>query len=78
MKRLFGILLLVVGAVMIYQGLNRKDSLAGGAAEAGTKIANSVDGGSRVPKHMFYLIGGGVLAVAGLGLVVSKQRLAVA
>jgi hypothetical protein len=34
---------------LFFQGLNRKDSFAGQAAEASTSIANSIDGGARTP-----------------------------
>jgi len=72
MKKSIGLLLIIVGGVLFYQGFARKDSLVGGAAEFGNKIANKVDGGTRVPQHVVYLAGGVVLALAGAGLVLHK------
>jgi hypothetical protein len=65
MKTILGIILIVAGIALFVQGWNRKDSIAGQAAEAGTKIANAVDGGARTPRHVGYMIGGGVLVAAG-------------
>ena len=59
MKTIIGIVLIIAGIALFFQGLNRKDSLAGQAAEAGTSIANSIDGGTRTPKHVGYMVGGG-------------------
>lgn len=70
MSKIIGIILIVVGGFLIYKGVARKDSLAGEAAEAGTSIANKVDGGARVPEHYYYLIGGGILAAVGIGATV--------
>jgi uncharacterized membrane protein HdeD (DUF308 family) len=66
MKKLLGIVFIVVGAFIFIAGFNRKNSLVGEAAEAGTSVANSVDGGTRTPKHVTYMVIGGVLVVVGL------------
>lgn len=73
MKRILGIILLIVGIVLFVQGYQRKNSLAGEAAEAGTSIANSVDGGTRTPKHVGYMIAGGVLVVVGGWMALSRS-----
>ncbi|CAM2926914.1 DUF3185 family protein [Rariglobus hedericola] len=70
MSRIIGIILIVVGGFLIYQGIERKDSVAGAAAEVGTDVANAVDGKGRIPKHFYYIIGGGVIAAVGIGAVV--------
>ena len=72
MKTLIGIVLIVAGIALFFQGMNRKDSLAGQAASAGTSIANSVDGGTRTPKHVGYMVGGGALVL--VGIVVMTRR----
>ena len=72
MKTLIGILIIVAGAVIFFQGWNRKDSLAGEAATAGTKIANSLDGGMRTPRHVGYMVAGGVLVLLGIGVVANR------
>lgn len=72
MKTLIGIVLIVAGAILFFQGLNRKDSLAGEAASATTRIANSIDGGARTPRHVAYMVGGGVLVLVGIGVVAKR------
>ena len=72
MKTILGLVLIIAGIALFFQGLNRKDSLVGRASEAGTSIANSIDGGARTPKHVGYMVGGGALVVAGI--VVMMRR----
>ena len=74
MKRIIGIAMIVLGLVLLVQGFNREDSVAGAADEMGTEIANTVDGGSRVPEHVIYMIGGGVLALVGAVLAFRGGR----
>jgi uncharacterized membrane protein YdcZ (DUF606 family) len=70
--RIIGIVLLVLGVVLLVQGFNRKDSLAGHVATTADNVANSVDGGTRTPEHVGYIAGGGVLIV--LGAVLTFRR----
>lgn len=72
MKNILGIILIIAGAVVFYQGLNRKDSLAGQAAAAGTSLANAVDGGARQPRHVVTMIIGGALVVVGIGVLAKR------
>ena len=67
MSKIIGIVILIIGGVLIYQGVQRDDSIAGAASEVGTDVANAVDGGSRIPEHYYYIIGGGVIAAVGVG-----------
>lgn len=76
MKTIIGIILIAAGVWIFFQGLNRKDSLAGQAATAGTKIANSIDGGARTPQHVGYMVAGGVLTLVGVGVMVRRSRVA--
>lgn len=73
MKKIVGILLIVVGLVVFFMGLNRKNSFVGEASEAGTKVANAVDGGVRTPQHVTYMIVGGVMVLAGIGITASSR-----
>jgi len=68
MNKIIGIILILVGGFLIYKGVERKDSIVGGAAQVGSDVANKVDGGSRIPEHYYYIIGGAVVAAAGLGM----------
>lgn len=77
MKTLIGLVLILAGIALFFQGLNRKDSLAGQAATAGTSIANSIDGGARTPRHVGYMVGGGVLVLAGIVVMARRGSRAV-
>lgn len=72
MKTLIGIVIIVAGAILFFQGLNRKDSLAGRAASVGTNVANSIDGGARTPRHVGYMVAGGVLVLVGIAVVAKR------
>ena len=72
MKTIIGLLLIIAGIALFFQGLNRKDSLVGQAATTGTTIANSIDGGARTPKHVGYMVGGGVLVLVGIGVMARR------
>lgn len=73
MQKVFGLLLVIAGGALIYQGFARRDSLVGGVAAVTAQVANRVDGGSRVPEHVYYLSGGLVLVVAGATLALRKS-----
>lgn len=74
MNKILGIILIAIGAVLIVQGVNRQGSLAGHAESTGKSIANSVDGGDRTPKATVWIVGGAVVAAAGLAVAVSGFR----
>lgn len=63
--KILGLVILVLGAALLFQGISRKDSFVGHVATASTDVANSVDGGSRTPLHVTYIVGGAVLILAG-------------
>ena len=75
MKTIIAIVLIIAGVAVFSQGLNRKDSIAGKVSEAGTNVANAFDGGARQPRHITYMVIGGVLVVAGIGLVARRNRI---
>ena len=76
MKNIIGIVLIALGAFLFVQGLNRRDSIAGNASTIGHDVANAVDGGSRQPKHIIYMVGGAVVAIVGLGVMLRKSSAA--
>lgn len=59
-SRTIGIVLLVVGIILVIFGLNSSESVADSISEGVT--------GRFTDKTMWYLIGGGALAVAGLSM----------
>lgn len=74
MKTIIAIVLIIAGVAVFSQGLNRKDSVAGNLSEASTNVANAMDGGARQPKHVIYMVVGGVLVVAGIGMFLRRGR----
>ncbi len=72
MQKLLGLVLVIIGGALIFQGFSRRNSLVGDVAEVTTKVANKVDGGTRVPEHVYYLGGGVLLVLAGAGLALRK------
>ena len=72
MKTIIGVICIIAGIALFFQGLNRKDSLAGQAASASTQIANSIDGGARTPRHVGYMVGGGALALVGIAIMARR------
>lgn len=65
-KKIFPIILIIVGILIIVQGTRREDSVVGMADSVGTSVANTWDGEARQPEHIWYYVGGGVLILAGL------------
>lgn len=63
-SKLIGIVLLVLGAILLYFGVNATGSPAEELGEAFT--------GKYSTETMMYLIGGGVAAVAGLFMLFKK------
>ena len=72
MKTIIGIVLIIAGIALFFQGMNQKDSLAGQVSSASTSVANSVDGGTRTPRHVGYMVGGGALVLVGI-LVMARR-----
>lgn len=73
MKNIIGIVLIVAGVAAFVMGLNRRDSVAGQAAEATTSVANAIDGGVRQPNHIIYMVVGGVLVLVGVGFLAKRS-----
>jgi hypothetical protein len=63
-QRVLGIVLLVVGLVVLAFGLNATDSVSDSVSEGVT--------GRYTDKTMWYLIGGGALAVLGAGMAIMR------
>ncbi len=74
MKTIIAIVLIIAGVAVFSQGLNRKDSVAGNLSTASNNVANAMDGGARQPKHVIYMVVGGVLVVAGVGMFLRRGR----
>ena len=51
-KKIFPIILIIVGILIVVQGTRREDSVVGMADSVGTSVANPWDGESRQPEHI--------------------------
>lgn len=65
-SKIAGIVLLVVGAILLYFGFNATDSV-------GEQVVEGVTG-RYTDETMWYLIGGGIAAVGGLVLLLTGRR----
>ena len=64
--KIAGIALLVLGAILLYFGLNATDSV-------GEQVVEGVTG-RYTDETMWYLIGGGIAGVVGLVLLLTGRR----
>jgi hypothetical protein len=65
-SKILGLVLLVAGAILLYFGFNATESV-------GEQVVEGVTG-NYTDQTMWYLIGGAVAAVAGLGLLVLGKK----
>lgn len=65
-SKLVGLVLIVLGAILLYFGFTATDSI-------GEQVVEGVTG-RYTDQTMWYLIGGGVSAVAGLALLVLGRK----
>lgn len=68
------LVLIALGAVVIYFGHRRAESVAGVSAKVGKEVANAFDGKARQPEYIWYYAGGGVLIAAGLFMALRKSN----
>jgi hypothetical protein len=73
MNKIIGIAMLLVGGWLLYTGYNRGESLAGKTKAGIAELKNEIDGKARVPDHVWYYIGGGVLVLVGGGMLMRKS-----
>jgi len=73
MKKILGIVLILVGGWLVYTGYNRAESIAGKTEAGLVDLKNEIDGKTRVADHVWFYIGGGVLIVVGGAIVLRKS-----
>jgi len=72
MKKIIGIVFILVGGWLVYTGYNRAESL-GGKTEAGlADLKSEIDGKARIADHVWYYAGGALLILAGGVMVLRK------
>ncbi len=65
-SKVIGIVLLVVGAIVLYFGLQSGDSIA-------SEVKEAVDG-TPTDRSMVLIIGGAAIGVVGIGLLLKGRR----
>ena len=73
MQKILGLVLVIAGGALLFQGFSRRNSLVGDVAEVSARVANKVDGGTRIPSHAYYIGGGALLVLAGAGVALRKS-----
>lgn len=68
MNRILGIILILVGAYVVSVGISRRNSFVGHVDTAASNVAGSMSGNTSAPTHVFYMVGGSVLIVLGVGM----------
>lgn len=71
-KILLAIIFLALGAVVIYLGIERRNSLAGVAQSVGHEVASRFDGKPRLADHALYFVGGGTLMLIGIAIALRR------
>jgi uncharacterized membrane protein YphA (DoxX/SURF4 family) len=72
MNKIIALLLIVVGAGLIWHGFQVRDSLKGKAQQISSDVQKSWNGEPSVTDATWFMIGGGVLVVVGAAGVVKK------
>lgn len=74
MKLIIALVLIAAGGWLVYSGYQMQESASGALDSFSNKVASSVDGKARVSQHVWYYVGGGACALAGLGVLVALRK----
>ena len=74
MKSLLGLVLICVGVWLVHSGWPRRASLVGKTQNAVARLGQAIDGETRMPEHRWYIVGGCVLGLAGVGLLFAGRK----
>jgi hypothetical protein len=72
MPKIIALLLIIVGAGLVWHGFQVRDSLKGKAQDVSSDVQKSWNGDTKVTDATWFMIGGGVLVVAGAAVVLKK------
>jgi hypothetical protein len=76
MRKIIALLVMVAGAGLAWHGFQVRDSLKGKAQEISSDVQKSWSGDTKITDATWFMIGGGVLFVAGAAMVLkSKNRI---
>ena len=74
MKSLLGLFLICVGVWLVHTGWSQRASLVGKTQTVVARLGKAIDGEERVPEYRWYLVAGGVLGLAGGGLLFAGRK----
>ena len=72
MRKIIALVLIIVGAGLVWHGFQVRDSLKGKAQDAGADVQKAWNGDPKITDATWFMAGGGVLAAAGLILALKK------
>jgi hypothetical protein len=72
MTKIVALILLIAGAGLLWHGFQVRDSLKGKAQQVSSDVQKNWNGEPSVTDATWFMIGGGVLVVAGAATVLKK------
>lgn len=72
MNKIISLILIVVGAGLVWHGFQVRDSFKGKAQQVSSDVQKSLNGDVNITDATWFMIGGGVLVVVGAAAVVKK------
>jgi uncharacterized membrane protein YphA (DoxX/SURF4 family) len=72
MNKIIALILIVVGAGLVWHGFQVRDSFKGKAQQVSSDVQKSLNGDVNITDATWFMIGGGVLVVVGAAAVVKK------
>lgn len=73
MRNILLIVFILAGVGLVWHGFQVRDSLKGKAQELSSDTHKALNGNSTVTDATWFMIGGSVLIVAGVGVAVAKR-----
>ncbi|HXC02645.1 MAG TPA: DUF3185 family protein [Opitutaceae bacterium] len=72
MNKIIALILIVVGAGLVWHGFQVRDSFKGKAQQVSSDVQKSLNGDVNITDATWFMIGGGVLVVVGAAGVAKK------
>jgi hypothetical protein len=72
MPKIIALLLIIAGAGLVWHGYQVRDSLKGKVQDVSSDVQKSWNGDSKITDATWFMIGGGVLIIAGAARALKK------
>ena len=72
MRVIIALILIVAGAGLVWHGFQVRDSLKGKTQQAGSEVKKALNGDTEITDATWFIIGGGVLLVAGAAVALKQ------